>query len=758
MSSSLIRKLAQAQERLQAGDAAGAQVLCQEVLARAPRNPDALTLFGVIHLITGHARDAVPPLQQALAVQPRHGAALENLGLAHLMLSEFADAERALSNAAAIPGAPASVFMRLGLALLNQDRHVEAVRELERALDLDPHNADIHLNLGQACAQSGDPTAARRHFETALRLDPAHADAMFNLGVVCLNENELDAARRWFERAMARAPRNADAAVNLGIVLGKEQRFEQAITIFRRALDLDPALILAHVGLASACLALGSSSKQASYLQEAETAAQRAHTLDPDDAETYRLLAEIVALRGARDEVINVLQSGYERTRAGNLLGMLLFNLRYVCDWQNWRAAWQNVPSLLEQNAELGAPFPLMCQPTTPAQQLAVARRWSKAEFAHLVPEPALRSVATRRHQRTRVGYLSSNFGDHAVSDLLAEVLESHDRERFEIFAYACGPDDHSLMRARLVKACEHFVDIANDPDDIAAARIRSDHLDILIDLNGYTRGARTGVLARRPCAIQINWLGYPCTMGADFIDYLIADGFVIPPGQESAYSERVLRMPHCYLPNDRRRTVAAPLARAEYGLPDAGFVFCCFNQVYKITPEIYACWMRLLHKVPHSVLWLPDDNRWATDNLSRAAHAHGIAPERLRFAPRVPDLAQHLARYRAADLALDTFPYTSHTTACDALWSGCLLVGLCGDTFAARVSGSILNACNLPELITYTLEDYERLALRVATDAPFRDALHAKLESSKLTAPLFDSRAFTRDLEDLYSDLAGRR
>jgi len=312
-------------------------------------------------------------------------------------------------------------------------------------------------------------------------------------------------------------------------------------------------------------------------------------------------------------------------------------------------------------------------------------------------------------------------------------------------------------MRARVRAACEHFVDIAWDPADLAARRIEDDALDILIDLKGYTLGARTSLLARRLCPIQVSWLGYPGTMGAAFIDGLIADPFIVPPGHEQFYSERVLRLPHCYQPNDRKREVAKPLTRAEYGLPPDAFVFCCFNQAYKITPEIFACWMRLLEHVPGSVLWLLEDNRWATANLARAAQAHSIAPARLVFAPKLP-LAQHLARYRVADLALDTFPYTSHTTASDALWADCLLVGLCGETFASRVSGSILTACNLPELISYSLDDYERLAYRVATDKPFRDELRARLATAKTGAPLFDAPTFTRDLERLYSDLAGRR
>jgi len=308
-------------------------------------------------------------------------------------------------------------------------------------------------------------------------------------------------------------------------------------------------------------------------------------------------------------------------------------------------------------------------------------------------------------------------------------------------------------MRSRLRAACEHFVDIARDPDDVATQRIRSDELDLLVDLKGYTLGARAALLARRPCPVQVNWLGYPGTMGADFIDYVIADNFLVPRGDEGAYSEHVLRMPHCYQPNDRKRLVAAPLARQHYGLPPEGFVYCCFNQAFKITPEIFECWMRLLHATPRSTLWLLEDNRWATENLLRAAHKAGISSDRLLFAPRLP-LTEHLARYLVADLALDTFPYTSHTTASDALWSGCLLVALCGETFAARVSGSILTHAGLPELVTRNVQDYTALAQRLATDHEYRNASRERLVAAKASSPLFDSAAFTRDLERIYLDL----
>ncbi len=817
MSAFVVRKLEQAQERLQQGDIAGAQLLCEQVLQRSPRNPEALYLLGMSRLITGQAGDAVPLLEKVASALPQHGAALENLGLAYLLLGRITDAERVLRKTVVLPGAPASAHMRLGLAVLHQNRHAEAIGPLQRALELEPQNIDCHLNLGQALAQGGDAAAARDHFETVLRLDPGHADAMFNLGVVALEQDELDQARQWFERARAQSPQHVDALVNLGIVLQKQRHFDEAAGCFRQALVIDPTLaaagnnlahtlvlqgklteareqylatlsrvpglIVAHEGLAAVCIRLGRLKEgianlrevlrldrdscgirtaladalfQDGLLDEAESAAQRANELDPDAAGPYSVLAQIHTVRGEFGRAAAVLEAGFQRTGADSLLGMLTHQLQRICDWKKWREAWPQLASRLDQSAELGSPFWLLAEPTTAQQQLSYTRRWSQRQFGDAGSGREARRAFLSESRRLRIGYFSSDFQEHAAAYLLAEVLELHDRQRFEIFAYSYGPGDHSPMRARLRQACEHFVDIAWDPDDVVVDRIRGDELDVLVDLKGYTVGARTAILARRPCPVQINWLGYPGTMGAGFMDYLIADSYIIPAEQESAYAERILRLPHCYQPNDRKRPLAEPLSRTQYGLPDEGFVFCCFNQAVKITPEIFACWMSLLRRVPHSVLWLAEDNTWATRNLKDAAQAHGIAPERLVFSPRLP-YAQHLARYRAADLALDTFPYTSHTTASDALWSECPLIALCGETFAARVSGSILTACGLPELITYSLPDYEETAYRFASDPDFVHRMRTRLSSAKAGAPLFDSAAFTRNLERLYLDLTAQ-
>ena len=817
MSASVVRQLEQARERLQRGDAAGAQLLCEQVLQRAPRNGEALCLFGIIRLIEGRARDAVAHLEQAVAISPRHGVALDNLGLAHLVLGQFAEAERVLRKAVALAGLPASVHMRLGVAVLHQQRYPEAVQLLQRALKLDPQNIDCRLNLGQAYAGVGDRAAAREHFESALRLDPGHADAMFNLGVVALEQNELDLARQWFERARAQAPQHVDALVNLGIVLQMQAQLDAAAGCFRRALEIDPAataacnnlahtlvlqnrlaqareqyratlalapaMVEAHEGLAIVCLKLGRLKEgilhlreivrlgsgsctiwtaladalfQDGQLDEAESAATRANEMDLDAAGPYSALALVHIVRNSPDLAIAVLEAGFQRTGAGSLLGMLTHQLQRACEWEKWRAAWQEMAARLESAADLGSPYWLFHEATTAEQQLSYTRRWAEARFATPCV-PGARAVPARgAARRVRIGYLSSEFHEHATAHLLTGVLEQHDRAQFEIFAYSYGPDDHSPMRARVREACEHFTDVAWEPDDLVVNRIEGDALDILVDLKGYTLGSRTTILARRPCAIQVNWLGYPGTMGANCIDYLITDGFIVPPGRESAYSERILRLAHCWQCNDQSRPLIAPLTRAQYGLPDESFVFCCFNQAVKITPEVFACWMKLLQRVPRSVLWLADDNPLATRNLRAAARERGIDLERLVFAPRLP-FAQHLARYRAADLALDTFPYTSHTTASDALWLECPLVALCGVTFASRVSGSILTACGLPELITYALPDYEELAYRFGSDPGYTNQVRARLSTVKSSAPLFDAAAFARDLERLYSGLVAQ-
>ena len=810
MSASLNNKLRNARNLLQNGDAAGTLTVCAEILAKTPRNPDALALRGIALLMGGSPADAARDLRQALAAAPRDGTILEYLGLALLNLGESAEAETLLQRASTLAGAPASVWMRLGMAMLHRGRATDALAPLRRALQLAPGNPDCLLSLGQALATAGDRAAAVVQFETVLQRVPGHPDALFNLGVLALGAVDLAAARRHFEAVLSGHPRHPDAMVNLAIVMEQQgdhaaaaQRLEQALAIapthphahgnlgrlrlaagrhtdarrhFESALTAMPALPSALEGMGAVSRAQGlhtaaahwyelllaqdatdavawsmraDSLLQTGRLDEAETAAGKALQLNPALAQPYAVLAQRNIMLGHLDAAITVLEQGVEHTGNAALLGLLVYQARHICDWERWRRVWHRLAPRIAADEDCGSPFALLCEDVSPAQQLAYTRRWARQRFgAAVTATPSARNPSG--DGRLRIGYFSSDFQEHPAAYLVTELLELHDHRHFEIFAYSYGPASTGALRQRIIAAVDQFIDIAREPDDAVVERIRNDGIDILIDLKGYTVGDRLEIMARRPSPVQVTWLGYPGTTGTDFIDYLIADPIIIRPGEETTCSEQVVRMPHCYQPTDRKRVIGESLTRTGYGLPEQALVFCCFNQAFKITPEIFALWLRLLNAVPDSVLWLAESNRWATANLRDVAQAAGVAAERLVFAARMP-LADHLARYRVADLALDTFPYTSHTTASDALWCGCPLVALCGNTFAARVSSSILAAAQLPALTAHSLADYEAQALKLATNRALLDELKHQVNTARNQAPLFDTLAFTQDLEGLY-------
>lgn len=705
-------QLHKAWEQLQGGNTHGAMGIIDSILKRAPANPQALTLLGMARIATDDAANAVPPLERALQSDPRSGMALDSLGLAFLSLGRFSDAAQVLQRAASIPQAPAVVFMRLGMALLNLNDTAGAIQHLTRAVNLEPQNPGFRLNLGRALFAANNAAAARDQFLAVLREAPNDLNAREGVAQTC-------------------------------VAMG---RLTEAIPHLRFVAEAEPENNGTLNTLASALFETG-------QLDEAVVLAERLISRHPDAPNVYLLLCNALFIQGKFNEALERLEAGYQRTENGELLGLLTFQYRQICDWPKWRASWEKLAPLIDTGVALGSPFWLLCEPITAQQQRRYTESWAKARYAGIATPPRGKSRAPRDGRRLRIGYLSSDFQEHAAAYLIADVMEHHDRSRFETFAYSYGPADNSAMRQRLLLAFDHFVDIGWETDDAAAARIRADQIDILVELKGYTVGDRITIMARRPCDIQVTWLGYPGTTGAPFVDYLIADPYIIPPGEENTCTETVVRMPHCYQPNDRKRKIAEPLCREEYGLPAKGFVFCCFNQTYKITPDVFAVWMRLLQNVPESVLWLVEGPSLAKENLLREAQSQGIAPARIVFAGRKA-YAEHLARYKIADLALDTFPYTSHTTLSDALWCGCPTVGLRGDTFAARVSCSLLSAANLPDLITNNLEDYEQLACLIATTPDILHSLRASIDQAKGRAPLFDSAAFASGLEQLYDKL----
>ncbi len=600
---------------------------------------------------------------------------------------------------------------------------------------------------------AGNVQEAERLYREALSIEPDLGAALYNLAL-CLREGrrEADEAERLLRRVVQLDPADYDALYHLGEACFERSAFAEAITALR-------SVVAARPDNAMAWLYLGVALARRYALNEAQACLQKAVSLEPGAVEAHLCLGHALSLSGARERALASYQAAANLDPAnGAVLGALLFESQQLCEWTNF----DRLVGRLRQALELRPgtpilPFPLLSIPFTAAEQLVQARRYSRQLEASAAADRRLLDLRFDRKPggRIRIGYLSGDLREHAVAFLAAEMFELHDRARFEICAYSYGPDDGSAMRARLRRAFDRFTDIGASSNRDAARAIHADGIDILVDLAGHTLNARTDIMALRAAPVQASYLGYAGTTGADFVDYLICDRFVAPPGCETDFAEKLVRLPGCFQANDRTRPVSPTPPRSELGLPESGVVFCCFNQPYKILPDVFDLWLGLLAKVPGSVLWLADGGAGMTANLGARAKARAIAPERLVFAPRAPRLEAHLGRLAAADLFLDTFPFNAHTTASDALWVGLPVLTRTGETFAARVAGSLLQACGLPELVTRDAAQYEAVALRLARDPVERAALRRRVEALRPSCGgIFDTPRFVRSLEAAYASM----
>ncbi len=632
----------------------------------------------------------------------------------------------------------------LGLVHFRNNDPDSAIRMIRDAIERKPDNPIFHGNLGNVLKDAGRQNDAIAAYRRALELDPGYAEIHNNLGYVLQISGMPDEAIAHYRQAIALRPDNFRAHYNLGNALFLTAKHEQAVAAFREAARLNPKF-------ASTWNHLGTVLQRLGRAAEAEACFRRWIRIDPHSADAFHALALDLQQQGRIDEAFDGYRSAIAlRPEALPAVASALWLAQRMADWTAVAEYSDLVLRRATEEPQAVSPFQLMSLPGATRTHLLAHARALSATIAR--NGPVRYSIARfERPSRLRVGYLSSDFHGHPVAYLTAEIFELHDRERLEVFIFSYGPDDGSAMRRRLEAGCEHFIDVSSVSDEAAARRIHGERIQVLVDLKGYTADDRPGIAACRPAPIQVNWLGFPGTMGADWIDYLIADPTVVPHEHEPDYAEKLVRLPHCYQPNDRKRpSGTAGLSRSACGLPETGLVFCCFNQSYKIEPSVFAIWMRLLSRVPESVLWLLEENRWAKENLRKEAFSRGVSQERLVFAPIRP-LAEHLARYAVADLVLDTFPYTSHTTGSDALWAGCPMLTIMGETFASRVAASLLVNVGLEQLIAKSFAEYEALALELAHDRPRLEALRHRLRERRDTLPLFDSPRFVRALESAY-------
>jgi protein O-GlcNAc transferase len=702
----------------------------------------------------GALSDAIASYRNALAAKPAYAEAQNNIGVALQSQGMLKDAVAAYRNAIALRPAYGEAQFNLGVVLHEMGELSAAESAYRQLISLNPGIAVVHNNLGTVLKDQGRFDDALAAFENATRLQADYAEAFFNCGTVLQQQARLEGALVAYGQAAGLRQNYVDAISNAGIVLQELGRAREAIDLYGLLIKLMPAHADAYNNLGTALLVEG-------HVEEARAAFEQALTHRPDFPEALYNLGNAWRELGNLTEAIAAYRSGLRvRPDYADAFSQLMYHRAQACDWDNFEADQAKLIDMARRGVRV-PPFYLLSTPASASDQLRCAQHWiepirppAEAVFEH---EP----LAAK--ERIRLGYLSGDFHQHATAQLMAELFERHDRDRFEVFAYSYGPDDQSPMRARLARGFDRFVDIRALSHREAAERIQADKVDILVDLKGYTHNARPAISAYRPAPVQVSYLGYPATTGADFIDYIIVDPFVVPADQQSFFSERLVHLPCSYQVNDRRREISGPGAsRGDCGLPAEGLVFCSFNNSYKISPLFFDIWMRLLRAVPGSVLWLLETNGLVKGHLRSEAEKRGIDATRLIFAPVVPPV-EHLERHRHADLFLDTLPCNAHTTASDALWAGLPVLTCCGETFAGRVAGSLLTAIGMPQLITRSPGEYEQVALTLAS-APHRlVALRQELEKKRDVSSLFDLPKCAGNIEAAYlrmwqTWLAGRK
>jgi protein O-GlcNAc transferase len=732
----------------QAGNPAAAAQACRAALRRDERNVAALFVLALTQMQQGKYDEAERQFAKATALDPSAAEMWANRGNNQISLGRPDRALEFLSRALAItPDFPEALYNRAKL-LADAGQLEEALAGYERCAALVPQFADAFNNRGVILAKLGRHEEALASYQRCLALAPRAADTLNNRGNLLTAMGRHAEALASYDASLAVAPNAADTLVNRANLLVVLHRFAEALAGYEGALRVAPDVpdVLERRGHVLA--ALGRE-------EEAVASLERCLALAPRHATAWPAFIGILVGRKRFEEA----QAAIEKLLAiapdaDFARGYLAFAKLSTCDWTGLAQALAALEDQVRHAKAVTLPFHGILTLTSAQDQLLCSKTRAGFEF----PRAFARLAPPHYdHDRIRLAYLSADFHDHATAYLLSGLIEQHDRGRFEVVGVSFGPDDDSSTRHRIRGAFDRFLDARGLSDLAAAEFVRSHEVDIAIDLKGFTGGCRPGIMASRPAPVQAAYLGFPGTMGADFIDYIIADRWVIPPDAHRFYTEKVVTLPASYQCTDDKRAIApAGPTRAEAGLPAHGFVFGSFNHTFKIMPEVFDVWMRLLTAVEGSVLWQLADHPAARRNLRAEAERRGVGAHRIVFADRV--LAEvHLARHRLADLFLDTLPCCAHTTASDALWAGMPLLTATGTTFTGRVATSLLHAIGVPELATASLGEYEALALALAREPDRLAALRAKIAAHRRTHPLFDTARFARGIEAAYSEMHAR-
>jgi protein O-GlcNAc transferase len=703
-------------------------------------NAEAYNNMGNALKELGKLNKAIASYNKAISIKPDYADAYYNAGTALKKQGKLDEAVVSYNKALSFKPDYADAYYNMGIVLKDQGKLKEAIEAYNKALSVKPDYANVYYNMGIVLQKQIKPQKAIEAYSKALAIKPDHADAYYNLGNAHKDQGNLEEAIEAYKSVLSIKPNYADAYNNMGTALQLQNKPKAAIESYNKAL----AIKLDYVDVYNN---IGTAFKDQGKLEEAIVFYNKALFYKPDYSEAFYGMGTVLQLQNKPQEAIE----SYNKALAinpdnANARTQKLHQQAQICNWDGIAEDVSLIPEL-GTSKNYVPPFGLLTLEDAPDRHLIRSKLYAKANY----PQKTLSTKArpSKRPKRLRIGYFSADFHEHPVAYLIAKVLKLHNRHQFEVFGYSLHGSNSCEMRRRLEKSFDSFRDVESMSDRDIALQARQDEIDIAVDLNGYTQNARTGIFAYRAAPIQINYLGFPGTMGSNFMDYIVADRFIIPVENQKYFSEQQLYLPNTYLPTDDSRKLSKKkITRSEMRLPDNAFVFCCFNNNYKISPTEFDIWMRLLTKVENSVLWLRKSNQFANANIKNEAQKRNVDPSRLIFADKMP-MDEHLARQRLADLFVDTFTYNAHTTASEALWVGLPVVTKIGQGFSARVAGSLLKAVGLPELVTETDQDYEMLILELATNPTKLAKIKEKLATNRLTQALFNTELYTKHLEN---------
>ncbi len=696
----------------------------------------------VMYHQSGKLNIAEGKYKKLLELLPDNSMLLTNLGAIALQKGDISNAVQFIGKSIRINPNEPNAHNNYGNALRLLKRYDEAVTSFNRAIKLKPDYADAYSNRGNALKDLKQHKEAVISFDRAIELQPDFADAYSNRGNALKDMKQLDEAVASYDKAITLNTKHTDAYYNRGNVLKNLMRFNEAVASYDKAIALNP-------GFANAFANRGNALQGLKQLADAISSFDRAIALKPDFAIAYSNRGNALFDLKRYHEALDSYQRAIElKSDIDFIMGNILLTRMYICHWDSYHNLLGEVKEKIENDEKVASPFSILTAMDNPDIQNKVARIYARNKFPQ---DNALATIEPyQKHKKIRVGYFSADFRNHPVSFLTAELYATHDRDKFEIHAFSFGQEVKDDMNNRIRTGVDYFHDVHMKSDKEIALLSRSVELDIVVDLGGYTEDSRTGIFAIRAAPIQVSYIGYLGTMGSKYMDYIIADQTIIPEEYRKYYSEKIIYLPD-YQVNDAKAALPTKnLSRIEYGLPEQGFVFCCFNNTYKISPETFASWIRILKRVDGSILLLFADNESAETNLKKEAVAGGLDSNRLIFGKRLA-IPEYLARYQVTNLFLDTLPYNAGTTASDALRMGLPVLTCMGSSFASRVAASLLNSLGLAELITTNHEEYESLAIELATDPDKLTSIRNKLSKNLVSSALFNTQIFARNIESAY-------